>query len=845
MNAYEKINWQDADSTATPLNAENLNHMDNQLDALTDGKADKLPQGSNGVFLEAYNREMRRTDYTATASASQVTSSATNKLLTAAIADEVFARQTELQELEYLSDKVQTIPTGNQTPEGQAKYPSVNAVKGYVDGEFEKLDSVTENPNHFILDSQAIGGITVTNNGDGTYTFDSGGAVTDATVLFPSFLLPAGAYTATVKTEGGSSEAYSGGGSALVAIKFGTGDGETWLKADDDPASKTFAADTIIFFRLNRGTYNNLKLKISITKNDYITAVDKIAREANGFTQEQLKILNGKYSAQENAFYPLAEPDGFTWKNSPLHGKILTDFRGNYQVDFDVSNCKNPIGKAYYIAPNGSDSNDGTPGAPFASISKAYTEGADTIYLYPGIYDRTQTLYTPTTGSNSKPITRNINIIGLGSGAILSTKVVNIVNISEYPTEGTGVWECYANSTTYLTNVVDIKNKTADGHFTKYTQLSSVSAVQAAAGSWALVNGKAYIHTIDGNKPVNGDNVLFLHSTNPTFANNQYTVIYPLFYVTGGKVYFENLTCIEGTTPLFVQSQANGSDIEIYAKNCKFFYSRTEDHDVCMLQSSTLSIFQNCEASFGMKDGFNYHARNFGTTANPDFGVVPKAVEINCIGIGNGNISDGNDQGSTIHDGGSIIRVRDVCAHNYGANYSDQGTGTESWNIGCVGFESWCPSNGQNADFFALLNTKMFLDGCVSFGSKHNFNYASPDENSEDEAGAIYLRCMVENVANKVASISSNSTDEQYPSAKLVYTKLDTKENKSNKVTSLSSDSTNTQYPSAKLVYTQLNTKENKSNKVTSITSDSTDEQYPSAKAVYAAIQAAIESLTN
>ena len=665
------------------------------------------------------------------------------------------------------------------------------------------VDSITENPDFFVLNSQTLGGVTVTNNGDGTYTFDSGGAVTDATVLFPSFPLPAGAYTAEIETlPGGSSEAYSGGGAALVAIKFGTGDGTTWVKADDDPASKTFAADTIIFFRLNRGTYNNLKLKISITKNNHITAVDSVARDTAGFTQEQLRILSGKYSARENAFYPLVEPDDFTWKDSPLHGKILTDFRGNYQVDFDVSNCKNPISKAYYVAPNGSDSNDGTPGAPFASISKAYTEGADTIYLYPGIYDRAQTLYTPTTGSNSKPITRNINIIGLGSGAILSTKVVNIVNISEYQTEGSGVWECYANNTTYLTNVVDIKNKTADGHFTKYTQLSSVSAVQAAAGSWALVNGKAYIHTIDGNKPVNGDNVLFLHSTNPTFANNQYTVIYPLFYVTGGKVYFENLTCIEGTTPLLAQRQANGSDIEIYAKNCNFFYSRTEDHDVVMLQGTTLSIFQNCEASFGMKDGFNYHARS---------GIIPKAVEINCIGIGNGSFSDGNDQGSTIHDGGSIIRVRDVCAHNYGANYSDQGTGTESWNIGCVGFESWCSSNGQNADFFALLNTKMFLDGCVSFGSKHNFNYASPAPNTADASGEIYLRCIKENAANKVTSISSASTDEQYPSAKLVYT--------------------------------QLVAKETTSNKTTTVNAQSTDEQYPTAKAVYEAIQAAIASL--
>lgn len=156
-----------------------------------------------------------------------------------------------------------------------------------------------------------------------------------------------------------------------------------------------------------------------------------------------------------------------------------------------------------------------------------------------------------------------------------------------------------------------------------------------------------------------------------------------------------------------------------------------------------------------------------------------------------------------------------------------------------------------------------------------------------------------EDVTNKVTTLSSSSTDDQYPSAKLVYDELETKldaadvptktsdltndgadgtnafitaqditgkENSSNKVTSLSSESTDTQYPSAKLVYDELATKadaddiptktsdltndgdgtnafltqhqdisgkENSSNKVTSLSSESTDTQYPSAKLVY------------
>lgn len=62
---------------------------------------------------------------------------------------------------------------------------------------------------------------------------------------------------------------------------------------------------------------------------------------------------------------------------------------------------------------------------------------------------------------------------------------------------------------------------------------------------------------------------------------------------------------------------------------------------------------------------------------------------------------------------------------------------------------------------------------------------------------------------------------------------LSAKEDKSNKVTTITSSSTDTQYPSAKLLYNQLALKEDVANKTTTLSSSSTDTQYPSAKAVY------------
>lgn len=58
-----------------------------------------------------------------------------------------------------------------------------------------------------------------------------------------------------------------------------------------------------------------------------------------------------------------------------------------------------------------------------------------------------------------------------------------------------------------------------------------------------------------------------------------------------------------------------------------------------------------------------------------------------------------------------------------------------------------------------------------------------------------------QDISNLVTSLTTESTDSQYPSAKCVYDTNSSKQDKSNLVTSLSSESTDSQYPSAKCVY--------------------------------------------
>lgn len=90
-----------------------------------------------------------------------------------------------------------------------------------------------------------------------------------------------------------------------------------------------------------------------------------------------------------------------------------------------------------------------------------------------------------------------------------------------------------------------------------------------------------------------------------------------------------------------------------------------------------------------------------------------------------------------------------------------------------------------------------------------------------------------EDVANKVTSLSSGSTDTQYPSAKLTYDQLALKENLTNRRASFQVTPDDTHYITEKLAYDQLLLKEDKTNKVTSISGSSTDVQYPTAKLLF------------
>ena len=387
---------------------------------------------------------------------------------------------------------------------------------------------------------------------------------------------------------------------------------------------------------------------------------------------------------------PIYAPNDFTWQNNPLTGKIYNDYKGNVTVDYDVSeNDVSENGVTYYVNyPTGNDSNTGLDAEhPLKTMAAAYNKSdVSCIMLAGGIIPSTSSLF-------QTPIQKDIAIkASEDNPAYVCTSVTRTF------TEISGHTGCYQNSIGNTRGIIDhaVKNKAGDD--LQYTMVNSVDDVYATAGSWYHSSGVLYIHTADNREP-DGNIIVLRNGDN-------------LKITASATVYLENVKFYGGLSPLIAQAPTGGV-IKIYAKNCDFFYSdySTTQYDLVMLEGVTEAIFQNCRAKYGNKDGFNYHKG----TAN----IIPKAIEINCEGAFCGNSNDSDDQGSTMHDTGKIIRVNGMYHDTYGSCIADNTAGTEAWNVGCVCYNSF-GEGGQGANFFVYDDVKMWNDSCVGFGSTYN-----------------------------------------------------------------------------------------------------------------------------
>lgn len=460
-----------------------------------------------------------------------------------------------------------------------------------------------------------------------------------------------------------------------------------------------------------KGDMSALRTETSQLLSEMSESVDTRIQQANDNTQDTLDIFSDELSktatytdvgrvvidkdslsvsqtgkvSTKNKTKPVNPPNNFRWKQNPLINKIYTDGYGNFTLkDFNIRNYK-PVGTTYYVDVNtGSNSNDGlTMVTPMKSIKDAYEKpDATVIKVAEGFYNRDN-------GLTGVVMNKDIAIMAHPGHEVI---LANVLKPNWQPDSRPNVHTFSSSNATFF---LDSKYRNDNGDYVRYKKVSSANEVKNTPGSYAHIDSDVYLRTLDDREPTEDTIWRFIKYNHVRLEG-------------GHTLYLEGLKIFGGDNVLLVEGTGAGQGAYVYAKDCTFSHNNRDDRDVVHTLGARLSIFENCTASNGLKDGFNYYA---------GFGIEPRAIEINCVARNNGTDKDGADQGSTMHNGGKVIRINSLYHSNYGSNIADIHEDTQAWMLGCIGYNSLAPTNSQNANFFSYVDTDLYLDSCMGYDS--------------------------------------------------------------------------------------------------------------------------------
>jgi len=372
---------------------------------------------------------------------------------------------------------------------------------------------------------------------------------------------------------------------------------------------------------------------------------------------------------------PVSAPADFRWPDSPLAGR-LNMIGGQFTTTLDVSEYKLSGGAVFYVdGVNGLDTNAGTISAPYKTIKKAHDQATvQTIMV------RATGIYTRALQMNGFPITKSLNIIGYdGTPTIANSDILTWTLTS-------GKTYTYQAARTNVGNVGDIA---AGLPGAMYAKKASIAEVEATPGSYWSDTALVYVHPIDNR--VADANVLAVIAGGG-----------PILVTIDATIYLEGITVLGGQSCIDVRAPVGGVGPILLMKNVRAGFSAVTN--VINALGVQLAISQDCQAFGSVTDGFNYHAYN---------GIIPKAIEINCQGFSNGRDTS-SDNGSTAHDGATVIRVNGRYYDNRHSNVADVHADTQSWNLGCTAFSS----RGEDDWAFLTDSPASWLDTCGGFGSR-------------------------------------------------------------------------------------------------------------------------------
>lgn len=425
-----------------------------------------------------------------------------------------------------------------------------------------------------------------------------------------------------------------------------------------------------------------------------MTNLDRLSYAVNSATSPAIYSQQESKIAGQLAFW---QPPGFSWLPFAVRRSSTTGAPEAYLpstgATFNISSLRpTGAGKTYYVGyGSASDSNVGTStSTAFATISTATLKtDVDIIMIYPKRYYRS--------GNTGLSPTRNISFIASSDGVNPSTGVIIGVDDSLTWSKVAGTTNTYTQTRSAVGWVWDASILDSAGDYSRLTQVSSltyVSGEMTSTGTFTVFPSSFVVRPADDRNLVGDTNMhAFLNVHNGLLTG-----------ITGGlTVYYEGINFEGGQEAMQATNGGSASKpVTIYAKNCTFKYTNLSD--AVQIQGANAG-FQNCVAAQGYTDGFNYHAAN---------SVNVNSFEIGCTGRNNGFSGGDANQGSTTHDGNSVVRVNGLYYGNDGGQITDVNANTTSWNVGCGAYGSTAGTGSTANNCYQVDNSggTMWLDSC-------------------------------------------------------------------------------------------------------------------------------------
>lgn len=335
--------------------------------------------------------------------------------------------------------------------------------------------------------------------------------------------------------------------------------------------------------------------------------------------------------------------------------------QGRFTIDVDPRSLRLPTTADVWLSPTGDDGAAGTAAAPRRSLAAALAAmtAPTTIHLAAGTYDAAA-------GWSGVSPPHDVNVIAEGGRAHLTSATVGLVWQPVAP----GSYDAAVAAAPYA--VVDPDRPDGDGD-PWLTPRGSVAEVVAEAGTWTHAAGRVTVHLRAGQSAPARLRVL------PTATLNG--------QVDGPdrSVYLEGLDFDGGYRALLVQRARR-----VVIVDCGFRFGAAEGLSVNQTEEA-LVFGAIAEANSG--DGLGY-----ATTAH--------VLEVDCVGRDNGRDGTNLDNGSTVHSGGTVVRVGGSYRDNLGPNVADV-QGARSWALGTVAGGTRATSSSQRVNF--VVDGEMWL----------------------------------------------------------------------------------------------------------------------------------------